>query len=316
MSPPVRVLLVDDHTAVRVGIRMVIEVAPGFEVVGEAGDGATAVSMARALQPDVVLMDLRMPVMDGVQATERIVAEELGRVIALTTFDHDSYLFGVLAAGASGFLLKTAEPAEITSALHRVHEGGTVIAPEVAGRLVSAAVARGGGHGSGHGSSAAAAAFPAASPGAAAGPPARWQTAQPGEDSRAVPAGPPEELTAREAEVLQCLADGLSNARIARLLGISEATVKTHVSRVLAKLGVQSRLQAALLARTPGPGPGPGRGPGPGSGTGQSAAPGQHFGAGHPDARQSPAPGQHFGAGHPDAQQGPISGTGPAAGWW
>ena len=185
------------------------------KVVGEAGDGATAVAMARALQPDVVLMDLRMPVMDGVEATGTIVAAGWAKVVALTTFDHDSYLFGVLTAGASGFLLKTAEPAEITTALRRVHEGGTVIAPEVAGRLVAAAVSR-------DAAAAAAAALPA----------------------------PAVELTARESEVLDCLGEGLSNVRIARRLGISETTVKTHVSHVLAKLGVESRLQAALAART------------------------------------------------------------------
>lgn len=214
MSAPVRVLLADDHAAIRLGMRMVIEVEPGFEVVGEAGDGATAVSMARALRPDVVLMDLRMPVMDGVEATGTIVADGLAKVLALTTFDHDSYLFGVLTAGAAGFLLKTAEPAEITTALRRVHEGGTVIAPEVAGRLVAAAVRNG---------------------------------AADAADART---GPAEELTGRENDVLECLGEGLSNVRIARRLGISEATVKTHVSHVLAKLGVESRLQAALAART------------------------------------------------------------------
>lgn len=211
MSETLKVLLADDHAAIRLGMRMVIEVEPGFEVVGEAGDGATAVSMARALQPDVVLMDLRMPVMDGVEATATIIADGLAKVVALTTFDHDSYLFGVLAAGAAGFLLKTAEPAEITTALRRVHEGGTVIAPEVAGRLVAAAVSR--------------------------------------QTSGVVLPPPPAELTGRESEVLDCLGEGLSNVRIARRLGISETTVKTHVSHVLAKLGVESRLQAALAAR-------------------------------------------------------------------
>ncbi|MBD7996723.1 response regulator transcription factor [Arthrobacter sp. Sa2CUA1] len=218
MSAALRVLLADDHAAIRLGMRMVIEVDPGFEVVGEAGDGATAVSMARALQPDVVLMDLRMPVMDGVEATAAITAGGLVKVVALTTFDHDSYLFGVLAAGAAGFLLKTAEPAEITTALRRVHEGGTVIAPEVAGRLVAAAVSR-------------AAAGAAGAAGAAVAP---YSV----------------ELTGRESEVLDCLGEGLSNVRIASRLGISETTVKTHVSHVLAKLGVESRLQAALAART------------------------------------------------------------------
>lgn len=220
MSTDITVLLADDHAAIRLGIRMVLETEPGFKVVGEAADGSTAVSMARSLRPDVVLMDLRMPVVDGVQATGEIVGAGLAKVVALTTFDHDSYLFGVLSAGASGFLLKTAEPVEITTALRRVHDGGTVIAPEVAGRLVSAFV-------TGR-ERAREAPVPAAAP------------------------APELDLTAREEEVLDCLAEGLSNARIARKLGISETTVKTHVSRVLGKLGVESRLQAALAARVRG----------------------------------------------------------------
>lgn len=212
MTGKVKVLLADDHAAIRLGIRMVLEGGAEFEVVGEAGDGSTAVAMARALRPDIVLMDLRMPVMDGIEATRAIVSEQLSSVLALTTFDHDSYLFAALSAGAAGFLLKTAEPTEITTALRRVHEGGTVIAPEVAGRLVEAAM--------------------------------RSTTAPP------LPENPVEDLTSREREVLRLLGEGLSNARIARRLGISETTVKTHVSNILGKLGVESRLQAALAART------------------------------------------------------------------
>ena len=209
---PITVLIADDHAAIRLGMRMVVDTSTDMAVVGEAGDGATAVSMARALRPDVVLMDLRMPVMDGVEATRQICSEGTAKVLVLTTFDHDSYLFGALRAGADGFLLKSAEPEAITEALRRVHLGDQVIAPEVTARIVAAALAEGAGP------------APASSE----------------------PAGL-EQLTNREREVFECLGDGLTNYSIGRQLGISEATVKTHVSRVLAKLGLQSRVQAALL---------------------------------------------------------------------
>ncbi|PYI38836.1 DNA-binding response regulator [Arthrobacter psychrolactophilus] len=214
ISKPLRVLLADDHAAIRLGMRMVVETAPDMEVIGEAGDGALTVSMTRTLRPDVVLMDLRMPVMDGVEATEIICSEELAKVLVLTTFDHDSYLFGALQAGASGFLLKSAEPFAITDALRRVHVGDQVIAPEVTARIVSAALANGSG--------------PVVSP----TPPAGLDL-----------------LTDREKEVFECLGSGLTNYGIGRQLGISEATVKTHVSRVLAKLGLRTRVQAALFQR-------------------------------------------------------------------
>ncbi|MDJ0317263.1 MULTISPECIES: response regulator [Arthrobacter] len=217
MSPaqPVTVLLADDHAAIRLGMRMVVDTATDMEVVGEAGDGALTVSMARALRPDVILMDLRMPVMDGVEATRHICAEGVSKVLVLTTFDHDSYLFGALAAGASGFLLKTAEPATITEAIRRVHEGDQVIAPEVTARIVAAALSANSG-------------------------PVLASTEPPALDL----------LTGREREVFDCLGSGLTNYCIGRQLGISEATVKTHVSRVLAKLGLASRVQAALFRRT------------------------------------------------------------------
>ena len=210
---PLTVLLADDHAAIRLGMRMVVDTAPDMEVVGEAGDGALAVSMAATLRPDVVLMDLRMPVMDGVEATRQICAGEFAQVLVLTTFDHDSYLFGALQAGAAGFLLKTAEPGAITDAIRRVHSGDQVIAPEVTARIVAAALSAGA---------------------------ARGADSEPAE-----PAGL-DALTGREREVFECLGEGLSNYTIGRRLGISEATVKTHVSRVLAKLGLQSRVQAAL----------------------------------------------------------------------
>lgn len=208
----ITVLLVDDHAAIRLGMRMVVDTAADMEVVGEAGDGALAVGMARTLRPDVVLMDLRMPVMDGVAATRAIAAEALARVLVLTTFDHDSYLFGALQAGASGFLLKSAEPAAITQAVRRVHAGDQVMAPEVTARIVAAALSPGSGP--------------------VQEPPRRAEL---------------QLLTGRELEVFECLGEGLSNHSIGRQLGISEATVKTHVSRVLGKLGLASRVQAALF---------------------------------------------------------------------
>lgn len=214
LSRPINVLVADDHAAIRLGMRMVVDTAADMEVVGEAGDGALAVSMAGTLRPDVVLMDLRMPVMDGVEATRQLCAGEFAKVLVLTTFDHDSYLFGALQAGAAGFLLKTAEPGAITDAIRRVHSGDQVIAPEVTARIVAAALSAGAAHD----------AAPAL----------------------AEPAGL-EVLTGREREVFECLGEGLSNYTIGRRLGISEATVKTHVSRVLAKLGLQSRVQAALF---------------------------------------------------------------------
>ena len=211
-TAPITVLIVDDHAAIRLGMRMVVNTSPDMEVVGEAGDGATALSMARALRPDVVLMDLRMPGMDGIEATKTITEERLASVLVLTTFDHDAQLFGALRAGACGFLLKTAEPEAITAAIRRVHGGDQVIAPEVTARIVAAALS----------GKQAPVPDPAPVPGLA-------------------------ELTEREREVFAALGEGLSNHVIGRRLGISEATVKTHVSRVLSKLGLASRVQAALL---------------------------------------------------------------------
>ena len=209
----VSVLLVDDHAAIRLGMRMVVESAPGFDVVGEAENGAVAVAMAFALRPDIVLMDLRMPVLDGVAATRQITESRLSKVLVLTTFDHDEYLFGALKAGAQGFLLKTAAPQSIIAALESVVNGDQVISPEVTAKLVSAAL----------------------------------------ESRTAYPMPPPridprEVLTERELQVLRELGAGLSNHGIGRSLGISETTVKTHVSRVIGKLEVTSRLQAALVA--------------------------------------------------------------------
>ena len=206
----VRVLVADDHGAIRAGLRLMLENADGITVVGEAADGAAAVANARALRPDVVLMDIRMPGVDGIEATRTIVAEGLADVLALTTFDLDEYVRGVLAAGAVGFLLKTVGAAELVDAVRRVAAGDGVLAPEVTRRLLADLVA------------------------AQTPPPA--------------PARGVAELTARERDVLACLGAGMSNAEIGRELDITEATTKTHVTRVLAKLGCTSRLQAALVA--------------------------------------------------------------------
>lgn len=218
MTAPVRVLLADDHGAVRAGLRLMLEQSGVLEVVGEAGDGDVAVRQARALRPDVVLMDVRMPGTDGVTATATIVAEGLADVVALTTFDLDEYVVGMVRAGAAGFLLKSVGAAELVDAVRRVAAGEGVLAPEVTRRLLDAVAGRGG-------------LVPAA------------QAAVTEEDPRLAV------LTARERDVLGGLGEGLSNAELAERLGVSPTTVKSHVSHVLAKLGVRSRLQAGVLAR-------------------------------------------------------------------
>jgi DNA-binding NarL/FixJ family response regulator len=216
----IRVLLADDHAAIRAGLRMLLATAGDIEVVGEAGDGAVAVANARALRPDVVLMDVRMPGTDGVTATRQIVDEGLSEVLVLTTFDLDEYVFGALRAGAAGFLLKTAEASALVDAVRHVAAGDGVVAPEVTRRLIAELSAPRDPNGSG---------------------------------SRGGPVAPlPPDLTPRERDVLAGLGGGLSNAQLAAELTISEATAKTHVSRVLAKLGVASRVQAAIAARDAG----------------------------------------------------------------
>jgi DNA-binding NarL/FixJ family response regulator len=207
----VRVLLVDDQPLLRTGFRMVLETEPGLTVVGEAGDGAEAVELARRLLPDVVLMDIRMPRLDGVEATRRIVEAGLStRVLVLTTFDLDEYVVGALRAGASGFLTKDVPADELVDAIRVVAEGEAVVAPRVLRRLLD----RYAGH----------------LPDPSAAPPAVHG------------------LTDREHEVLVLIARGRSNAEIARELFVSETTVKTHVGHVLTKLGVRDRVQAVVLA--------------------------------------------------------------------
>ena len=209
----VRVLLADDHAAIRAGLRLMLEQSGRVEVVGEAADGDVAVRQARALRPDVVLMDVRMPGTDGIAATAAIVGERLAEVVALTTFDLDEYVLGMVRAGAAGFLLKTVGAGELVDAVCRVAAGEGVLAPEVTRRLLDAVASH----------------VPPAAP-------------PPSDDRLAT-------LTARERDVLDALGDGLSNADIAARLVVSETTVKSHVSHLLAKLGVRTRLQAGVLAR-------------------------------------------------------------------
>lgn len=223
MSDPIRVLLVDDQALLRMGFRLVLESQDDLSVVGEAADGQAALAMVRALQPDVVLMDVRMPGMNGIEATERIVASHPEcRVIILTTFDLDEYAFAGLRAGASGFLLKDARPEDLVSAIRAVAAGDAAVAPRVTRRLIEIAgpVLPAAGAGTGA----------VGSPGSGAG------------DPRLV------DLTPRELDVLGAVAEGLTNAEIAARLVIGEATVKTHVGNVLAKLGLRDRVQAVILA--------------------------------------------------------------------
>jgi DNA-binding NarL/FixJ family response regulator len=208
----IRVLVADDQDAVRAGLVLILDAAPGIAVVGEARDGVRAVAAARELRPDVVLMDVRMPGLDGIGATRAIVADGGPAVLVLTTFDVDEYVFGALRAGAAGFLLKDVDAAGLVDAVRTVARGDGVIAPAVTRRLIAA--------------------FAAAAP-----PP----------DVAALST-----LTARERDVLAAIGSGRSNAEIATDLGMAESTVKTHVSRVLAKLGVRTRVQAAIAAREAG----------------------------------------------------------------
>ena len=218
-----RLLLVDDQPLLRMGFRLVLESEEGIEVVGEAGDGAEAVRLAAELAPDVVLMDVRMPVMDGIEATRRIAADGEAKVIILTTFDLDEYAFAGLQAGASAFLLKDVAPAELVTAVRVVASGDAVVSPRVTQRLLETYV-RGelaaGGEGRGAGR-----------PGPAAAP---------------EPDPLLQELTPRELEVLRTICEGLSNAEIAHRLYLSEATVKSHVRRILTKLHLRDRVQAVV----------------------------------------------------------------------
>jgi DNA-binding NarL/FixJ family response regulator len=204
------VLLADDQELVRSGFRLILELADGIAIVGEAADGREAVRLAKDLQPDVVLMDVRMPELDGIEATRRLRQAGVdARVLVLTTFDLDEYVYGAIRAGASGFLLKDAPREQLVTAVRTVARGEALLAPAITQRLIERFVAR---------------------------PPAR----------EAAPALA--ELSTRELEVLRLLARGLSNAEIAAELIVGEATVKTHVARVLRKLDVRDRVQAVVFA--------------------------------------------------------------------
>ncbi len=211
---PISVILVDDQPLLRKGFRMVLEEEPGIDVAGEASDGAAALDLARRRHPDVVVMDVRMPGMDGIEATRAILAAEPRmRILILTTFDLDEYAFGALRLGASGFILKDILPSEFVRAIRSVAAGDAVIAPSVTRRLLDT--------------------FAHQLP-----------------DPQRPEASHPElsQLTAREREILTELAGGFSNAEIAERLFVAEATVKTHLGRILAKLGLRDRVQAVVYA--------------------------------------------------------------------
>jgi DNA-binding NarL/FixJ family response regulator len=225
----ITVLLADDHALIRKGFRLILDAEPDIEVTGEASDGTTAVSMATALRPDVVLMDVRMPGRDGIEATRDIVAAGLpSKVLILTTFDLDDYVYAGLRAGASGFLLKDTQPDDLAAAIRTIAAGDAVLAPAATARLIRQFTAE--------------------------------QPAQPDERR----AGRIRDLlTGRELDVLSLVATGMSNAEIAAALHLSPGTVKVHIGRILAKLGLRDRVQAVVLAyesalispgRTPKPG--------------------------------------------------------------
>ncbi|MFE7578956.1 MULTISPECIES: response regulator [unclassified Streptomyces] len=212
MTAPARVLVCDDQVLVRTGLATIIDAQPDLEVAGECGDGRTAVELAGRLRPDVVVMDIRMPELDGIEATRLLAGagvERPAKVLVVTTFNLDAYVYEALRAGASGFLLKDAPPAQLLHGIRTVHAGQALIDPEVTRRLVGRYAAR---------------------------------IRPTGDASADIP------LTPRELEVLRLIADGFSNSEIAAALVISQETVKTFVSRILAKLGLRDRVQAVVYA--------------------------------------------------------------------
>jgi DNA-binding NarL/FixJ family response regulator len=208
----IRIVIVDDQAMVRAGLRLILEFEPDMRVVGEAGNGREAVVLARSLRPDVILMDVQMPALDGIAATRQIIEQDpdrSGRILILTMFERDEYIFGALRAGASGFLLKNAPPEDLIEAVRTISAGDSLLAPSVTRRIIAEFVR-----------------LPA----------------------RATPAKELKSLTERETETLRLLARGLTNAEIATTFFVSESTVKTHVSSMLAKLNLRDRTQAVVFA--------------------------------------------------------------------
>lgn len=237
----IRILLVDDQPLLRMGFRLILDGEDDLSVVGEASDGAEAIRQVRELAPDVVLMDVRMPLLDGIEATRAIsAADGQAKVIILTTFDLDEYAFAGLQAGASAFLLKDVAPAELVSAVRVVASGEAVVAPRVTRRLLETYVR---GAGAGPAAAGGAGGAPFGDPGAAPGP-----VPGPGAGRGASTDPLLEDLTPRETEMLGAMAEGLSNAEIAHRYFLSEATVKTHVRRILTKLHLRDRVQAVVYA--------------------------------------------------------------------
>ncbi|MBF4572339.1 response regulator transcription factor [Herbiconiux sp. VKM Ac-1786] len=234
MSTPIRVLLADDQDLVRVGLRIILESEDGIEVVGEARNGREAVTLGRELAPDVICMDVQMPELDGLEATRQLLREGTAAgILILTTFDRDDYLFAALEAGASGFVLKNSSPESLVDAVQVVARGDALLSPDVTRRVIESFARR--------------PAAPATAPAGIKAP--AGVKAPAGEPTPTLtPAPELDALTDREREVLELLAAGRSNAEIARELYLGEATVKTHVSKILQKLGLRDRIQAVVFA--------------------------------------------------------------------